>query len=51
VHPVRAIREAGRLPDLIDVAEQAEVDQVAVAGLFSLLSPRVVGRLGDVENP
>jgi hypothetical protein len=51
VQPVGAIGESGRLPDLIHVGDQAEVDQVAVTGLLDLLHPLVVGRLGDVQDP
>jgi hypothetical protein len=50
VHPVGAVSASGRLPDLVDVRDQAAVDQVPVARLFSLLDPLAVGRLGDAQK-
>jgi hypothetical protein len=46
-----AIGAPGRFPDLIDVGDQAQVDQVTVTGLLGGSHPLVVGRLGDVEHP
>ena len=50
-HPVGAIGEPAGFPDLVDVGEQPEVDQIPVTGPLSPLDPLLEGRLGDVQDP
>jgi hypothetical protein len=51
VHAVRAVRAAGRGPDLVDVGQQGPVDGVPVARCGGALPPGVVGGHGDVQDP